>query len=136
MHRKWIAFVAVLVVFLACDVLWLGFVAKDFYQAQIGALMRDPPSWGVAALFYPLYAFGLVHFCVAPALARGTWTSALATAALFGLVAYGTYDLSNLATLKAWPVAMTVVDMLWGMVASGVAAIAGYFAGNAARRAR
>ena len=136
MQGKWIVFGAVLAAFLACDAVWLALVAKDFYQLQIGALMLAQPRWGAAALFYPLYAFGLVFFCVSPALARGTWMTATTTGALFGLIAYGTYDLSNLATLKGWPAAMTVFDMLWGTIASAAAATAGYFAGDWARRAR
>jgi len=134
MQGRWLVYIVVLAVFLACDGVWLGLVAGDYYQAQIGALMRTQPRWGAAALFYPLYTFGLVYFCVSPALARGTWIGAACAGALFGLIAYGTYDLSNLATLTGWPTAITVVDMLWGTVASGVAATAGYFAGDAARR--
>jgi uncharacterized membrane protein len=136
MQGKWLVFGVVLAVFLACDAVWLALVAKDFYQAQIGQLMLAQPRWGAAALFYPIYAFGLVFFCVSPALARGTWITALTMGALFGLVAYGTYDLSNLATLKGWPAAMTVIDMLWGTIASAIATTAGYFAGDRARRAR
>lgn len=136
MQGKWIVLGVVLAVFVACDALWLALLARDFYQAQIGALTLAQPRWGAAVLFYPLYAAGLVFFCVAPTLARGSWISALTTGAFFGLVAYGTYDLSNLATLKGWPPAMTVFDMLWGTVASSVATAAGYFAGDRVRRAR
>ena len=136
MQGKWVVLGAVLAAFVACDALWLALVAKDFYQAQIGQLMLVQPKWGAAALFYPLYTVGLVFFCVSPALERGSWVTALTTGAFFGLVAYGTYDLSNLATLKGWPPAMTVVDMLWGTVASSVATVAGYFAGDRLRRAR
>ena len=136
MQGKWLVFGVVLAVFLVCDALWLALVAKDFYQAQIGPLMLTQPRCGAAALFYPLYTVGLVFFCVSPALARGSWVTALTTGAFFGLVAYGTYDLSNLATLRGWPAMMTVVDMLWGTVASSVATVAGYFAGDWVRRAR
>ncbi len=122
------AFVVTLVVFCVCDFVWLGFVAKDFYQAQIGSLLLPQPNLKAAAIFYSLYTAGIVLFCVEPALTQGSWLRALTFGMLLGLLAYGTYDLSNLATLKGWTVNLVVVDILWGMVVSGLAATAGYFA--------
>jgi len=131
MTQSAVAFVAALAVFALCDFAWLGFIAKGFYQSQIGALTLDTPRWGAAALFYPMYVAGIVFFCVAPALAQGSWARALGLGVVFGLLAYGTYDLSNLATLKGWSVSLSVVDVLWGMAVTGAAATAGYFAARA-----
>lgn len=127
------AYAAALIALCACDFIWLGVVARHFYQTQIGALLLPDPNWGAAAIFYPLYTGGIVIFCVAPALARDSWPQALWRGALFGLVAYATYDLSNLATLKGWPAAVTVVDLVWGMLVSATAATAGFLAARAAR---
>ena len=125
------AFAAALIAFGICDFAWLGFIAKDFYQAQIGPLLLEKPNLTAAAIFYPLYTAGIVFFCVEPALAQASWLRALAFGMLLGLFGYGTYDLSNLATLKGWSVSLVVVDIVWGMAVSGVAASVGYFTARA-----
>ena len=127
-------FIASLAAFCAGDFVWLGFVARDFYAARLGALLLPEPNFAAAIAFYPLYAAGLLVFCVRPALATQSRWRAPLSAAFFGLVAYGTYDLSNLATLKGWSVTVTFVDIAWGMVVSSVAALAGYTAGRLAAR--
>lgn len=126
------AFVAALVAFGICDFAWLGFVAKNFYQGQIGPLLLEKPNLAAAAIFYPLYTAGVVFFCIEPALAQGSWLRATACGMLLGLLAYGTYDLSNLATLKGWTVSLVVVDILWGIAVSGIAATVGFFVARAA----
>lgn len=123
-----IAWIGGLVVFLVLDALWLGLVARDFYQSQIGPLLRPRPLLGVAAIFYVLFVAGLVHFAVMPALASGRWTDAAVAGALLGLLAYATYDISNLATLRDWPVALSVVDIAWGTALSATAATGGWLA--------
>jgi uncharacterized membrane protein len=128
MRRNLIAAGACLVVFCAGDFVWLGVLARDFYGLRLGALLRAEPNWAAAALFYPLYVCGLCVFCVKPALAARSWRTGLGLGAFFGLVAYATYDLSNLATLNGWPVAVTVADIAWGSCVSAVAAVAGYAA--------
>ncbi len=125
------AFASALIAFCILDFAWLGFVARDFYKTQIGALLLENPNWTAAAIFYPLYTAGIVLFCVEPALAHGTWVRALTLGMLLGLIGYGTYDLTNLATLKGWSVSLVVVDIIWGMVVSGAAATVGYFAARA-----
>ena len=97
-----IAYVATAVVFFALDFLWLGTVANRFYRGQLGPLMAEQVNIPVAAAFYALYVVGLVIFSVAPALATGTWKTALMYGALFGFFAYATYDLTNFATIKGW----------------------------------
>jgi uncharacterized membrane protein len=104
------------------DALWLGGVAASLYQEGIGHLMAESPRFGVAALFYAVYAAGLVVFAVLPASGR---RQAALQGALFGFFAYATYDLTNLATLKDWPVWMAVLDIAWGALVSGASAAAG-----------
>jgi len=103
-------------IFFAMDMLWLGVVAKKFYAQHIGLLLKSNINWAAAILFYLLFLVGLVVFVIGPAVERGGWARALILGALFGLITYATYDLTNLATMKNWPLALTVVDMLWGMV--------------------
>lgn len=101
-------------VFFAIDMLWLGIVAKNFYQKQIGALLKPDVNWGAAIVFYLLFIAGLVVFVILPAMEKGLWTHALFLGALFGLVCYATYDLTNLAVAKDWPLFVTIVDLVWG----------------------
>jgi uncharacterized membrane protein len=113
-------------VFFAMDMLWLGIVARKFYQNQIGFLMKADVNWTAAIIFYLLFLAGLVVFVIEPAVAKKEWTRALWMGALFGLITYATYDLTNLATLKDWPMTMVVVDMLWGTVLAGSVSVATY----------
>lgn len=103
-----------LFVFFAIDMLWLGLIAKNFYANQIGFLMKTDVNWLAAILFYLLFIIGLVIFVIMPALTDRSWTKAILLGALFGLITYATYDLTNLATLKDWPLLVTIVDLTWG----------------------
>lgn len=103
-------------VFFAIDMTWLGLITKDFYRNQIGFLMKNDINWTSAIIFYVLFIIGLVLFVITPAIEKGSWTHALLFGALFGLITYATYDLTNLATLKEWPLLVTIVDMAWGTV--------------------
>ena len=103
-------------IFFAFDMLWLGVVAKKFYVKHIGFLMKSNINWTAAIIFYLIFIAGLVVFVVSPAIEKGSWMRALLFGALFGLITYSTYDLTNLATLRDWPVSVTVVDLIWGMV--------------------
>lgn len=134
MNKTLAAGLAVVLVMLALDALWLGVLAKSTYQAAIGPLMVDPPRWGAAVAFYGLYTAGLLVFVVLPQADR-PWTHTLGLGALLGLVAYGTYDLSNLATLSAWTLRLSLVDMAWGAFITGAAASAGHAALRWADRA-
>lgn len=112
----WKIYLIALPVFFAIDMVWLGLVAKGFYRGQIGSLLKTDVNWVAAISFYLLFIGGLVYFVIEPAVKNGTWSSALLVGALFGLMTYATYDLTNLATLKDWPLLVTFVDMAWGMV--------------------
>ena len=125
MNRYLAAYVGTFIVMLALDLLWLGVVAKPMYQEGLGALMLEQPNWPVAALFYALFAVGLVIFGVAPQDTGRSWTHTLGLAALFGFFCYATYDLTNLATLKGWPVGLSLMDMAWGTVVSVASAAGG-----------
>lgn len=103
-----------LVIFLGIDSIWLGLVAPKFYRSQIGHLMAEKANLAVAGLFYLLFVGALVYFVVAPAVQSGEIRDVLLRGALFGLVTYATYDLTNHATLRDWPVTVTIVDMAWG----------------------
>jgi len=129
---KWLAcYAAALATICVLDFAWLGYVARGFYRGEIGALLLDRPRWGAAGAFYLMYAGATVFFAVAGS-DPGTWQRALVHGALLGLVCYATYDLSNLATLKGWSVAVAAVDVTWGVVVTAVAAVAAHAALRAA----
>lgn len=113
-------------IFFAFDLVWLGFVAKDFYRQHIGHLLATDVNWGAAVLFYLLFIGGLVFFAVKPALEAGRAARALGHGAFLGLLTYATYDLTNQATLRDWPVLVTVVDLAWGTVLSATVAYVSY----------
>lgn len=128
MKKHLAAYAATALVLLMLDVLWIGGLAQSLYQEGIGHLMAEQPRLGVAALFYALYPLGLLVFVVAPRGVTDDWPATLLRGALFGLVAYATYDLTNLATLKGWPAGLAMLDMAWGCVASCGASSAGRLA--------
>ncbi len=102
------------VFFLVIDLIWLGLIAKNLYQRQIGHLMADQVNWIAAIVFYFLFIGGLVFFVIMPNDVSGSWTKVLLYGALFGFITYATYDLTNLATLKDWPWQITLIDLAWG----------------------
>lgn len=114
-------------VFFAIDMLWLGLVAKNFYRAQIGALMKPEVNWTAALIFYLIFIAGLVVFVISPAIEKASWKHALLFGALFGLVCYATYDLTNLAVAKDWPLLVTIIDMIWGTVLAASVSVVTYF---------
>ena len=114
-------------VFFALDMVWLGLAAKNFYREQIGFLMKTNIHWLAAIIFYLLFIAGLVFFVISPSVEKKSWLNALFVGALFGLLTYSTYDLTNLATLKDWPLLLTVVDIIWGMALSASVSLISYF---------
>ena len=114
----------------AIDMLWLGLVARSFYQQHLGFLIAPSPNWIAAIIFYLLFVVGLLVFVVLPGLGANSLKTTLARAALFGLITYATYDLTNLATLKDWPVLISIVDMAWGMVLSVLVSSTSFIVGK------
>ena len=119
-----------LAVFFAIDMFWLGLVARTFYRKHLGFLMAPNPNWLAAIIFYLLFIVGILVFVALPGLASGSLRDTLLRAALFGLITYATYDLTNLATVKDWPVIITVVDMIWGTVLSVLVSCAAFVIGK------
>lgn len=125
--RYAVAYIATVVVFLGLDAIWLTRVALGMYRRELAGLLLDQPNLVVAGIFYLVYVAGLVVLAINPALNGGNWVTALLMGGVLGLVAYGTYDITNLSTLKGWSVTVTIADLLWGTVVSAVSATAGYF---------
>lgn len=119
-----------LLVFFVMDMLWLGIFAKNFYSQQIGFLMKTNINWFAAIIFYLIFIFGLVYFVINPALEKGSIQTALLTGAFFGLITYSTYDLTNLAVLKDWPIYITLVDIVWGIFLSAIVSGSTYYLSN------
>jgi len=118
---------AMAVAFLALDSLWLGVVSKSFYNKHIGGLMADKPNFVAAGIFYVIFLFGLLMLVVIPAGKAHSLAQALWSGALFGLVCYATYDLTNQAVLKDWSTIITIVDILWGVFLTTIVALVGYW---------
>jgi uncharacterized membrane protein len=132
MKSLFVGYLAALATLAVLDALWLGIVSRDFYKARLGQLLLDQPNWPVAILFYLIHAVGIVVF---PVPLAASWLSAVLYGALFGFVVYAAYDITNLATLRGWPMAVSVVDLAWGVVdlawgaaVSAAACVAAYLA--------
>jgi uncharacterized membrane protein len=121
---------ATLVAFFLIDMVWLGLVARTFYQKYLGFLLAPATNWIAALIFYLLFILGILVFVIVPGLQDNSLKITLLRAALFGLVAYATYDLTNLATVKNWPLLITVVDLAWGMVLSMAVSYVGFMVGK------
>jgi uncharacterized membrane protein len=119
-----IAYVVALVVFVVVDMVWLGVVAKGFYRDALGGLLAEQFNIPAAIAFYLINTLGLMIFVVGPALRSGSLADAALYGVLFGFFCYATYDLTNLATLRSWPLTLSLVDMAWGAVLTGITATA------------
>jgi uncharacterized membrane protein len=113
-------------VFFAIDMLWLGLIAKDFYAKQIGGLMKPNINWTAAIIFYLIFIACLVVFVIMPAVVKNSWSHAVLMGALFGFVCYATYDLTNLAVARDWPVFVTIIDLIWGAVLAASVSVITY----------
>jgi uncharacterized membrane protein len=133
MNKMLASYAAVFLVMLSLDAIWLGFIAKPLYQQAIGHLMSEAPRIEIALLFYLIYALGLTVFGVWPQAQVAGLLSALGMGAAFGFFCYATYDLTNLATLKNWPLGISLIDLAWGTVVSGISAMAGKLALDAVK---
>ena len=125
MRKTLLAYAATAAALLVLDAVWLGLVAQPLYQRGIGHLMAEQPRWMAAVAFYLVYPLGLLRFALLPYRLDSAMEPTLSAAALFGFFAYATYDLSNLATLRDWPVGLSLIDIAWGSVVSTASAAAG-----------
>ncbi len=123
-----VSYAGALVAFLAIDAIWIGVVARRFYAEQLGDLMRPAPWMGVAAVFYLMYAVAIVVLAIQPALRDASASKAALLGAMLGFAAYGTYDITNLSTLRGWPWQVSLIDWGWGTLLTGFSAWAGYLA--------
>jgi uncharacterized membrane protein len=123
-----ISYFAALFVFLAVDVVWIKTVMQPIFVRNVGEILLDEPRLGAAAVFYSLYVAGIFYFAVAPAVVSETWRIAALNGAIFGFLAYGTYEATNLATLKGWSVEMLTIDVAWGTSLTALTAVVGYLA--------
>jgi uncharacterized membrane protein len=130
-----LCYIATAIVFLACDSVWLTVTGDTLYRPLLGDLLLPGFRLVPAVLFYAVYMAGIVVFASSAAIASGRWSSALVNGALLGFVAYGTYDLTNQATLKTWSTTITILDLSWGTVLTAVAATLGYLIARAVARA-
>lgn len=122
-----ISYVLTLIVFLIIDMAWLGFIAKNLYQKYLGNFLSETVNWTAAFIFYCIYIVGISLFVIYPAVSKGSATNALLMGALFGIFTYATYDLTNLATLKAWPIQIVIIDIIWGAILTATVSIAGFY---------
>ena len=129
MHIKsiLISYLFTFIVFLMIDLLWLGIIAKNLYQKYLGNLLSDKVNWTAAFIFYFIYVAGISIFAIYPAIQKGSAFNAILMGALFGLFTYATYDLTNLATLKDWPIAIVFIDILWGIILSASVSLSGFY---------
>ena len=129
-----LAYAATAGAFLAIDFVWLNYAAANLYRPQLGAILLETPNLVVAGLFYLLYAAAIVVLAIIPAHNNGSVLLAFGLGAVFGAAAYGTYDITNLATLKGWSVTVTVIDIAWGALLTAVSATVGFLVLNAVAR--
>jgi uncharacterized membrane protein len=123
-----IAYVACVLVMGGLDFLWLTNTSNALYHRDLGALLADNPNMTVAVIFYLTYIVGVLIFAVRPGLTSGDWKMAALYGALFGFFTYATYDLTNMATMKVWTLRVTLLDIAWGTILTGVTASAGALA--------
>ena len=123
----WLAYFAVtFVVFMGIDLVWLGFVAKNIYSKYLGYLMAPKVNWLAALVFYVIFIIGILYFVIAPSLVDRDFTQLVIRAMLFGFITYATYDLTNLATVRDWPITITIIDLIWGTTLSTSVSVISY----------
>lgn len=122
-----IYFVIAFIVFIIIDIIWLGLVAKKLYAKHLGYIMAEKVNFLSAIIFYVVFIIGLVYFAV---MNVSVWWMALLNGALLGFIAYATYDLTNLATLKGWPLKITIIDLVWGTSLGAVVSVLTFIMGS------
>ncbi|MCC6584937.1 MAG: DUF2177 family protein [Chitinophagales bacterium] len=128
---KYIAlFFITTLIFFAIDMLWLGVIAKNFYREKLSFIFTGEVNWQAAFIFYILYIVGILYFVIIPGFTHHDWKTVLFNGAFLGFLCYATYDLTNMATIKQWPLIVVVVDIIWGTVLTGSVAVLSYFAAS------
>lgn len=122
-----LAYLLTAVVFFAIDLTWLGVFAKNLYRKYLGGFLSDTVNWTAAFIFYALFIVGIFIFSILPAVEKNSFSHAVIMGGLFGFFTYATYDLTNLATLKNWPLTIVYIDIIWGTILTGLVAAAGYW---------
>jgi uncharacterized membrane protein len=125
--KLFISYALTFVVFFVVDMAWLGFIAKDLYKKYLGGFLSEQVNWTAAVVFYLLFIVGVFIFAIMPAVEKNSLISAVTLGALFGFFTYATYDLTNLATLKGWPITIVFIDIIWGSVLTGIVSTAGFY---------
>jgi uncharacterized membrane protein len=126
-YKLIISYLLAAIVFFAVDMAWLGFIAKGVYKKYLGGFLSDKVNWPAAFIFYFLFIIGIFYFAILPAVEKNSLAKAIISGALFGFFTYATYDLTNLATLKNWPLPIVFIDIIWGAVLTGIVSTAGFF---------
>ncbi|MBN1649910.1 MAG: DUF2177 family protein [Bacteroidales bacterium] len=122
-----LSYLLTFIVFLIIDMAWLGFIAKNIYQKYLGNFLSETVNWTAAFIFYLIYIIGVSIFAIYPAVHKDSAINALLMGALFGIFTYATYDLTNLATLKGWPIQIVIIDIIWGAVLTATVSISGFY---------
>jgi len=115
------------IVFLLIDMVWLGLIAKNIYQKYLGNFLTDKVNWTAALIFYLIYIVGISIFAIYPSVNKDSAINAILMGGLFGLFTYATYDLTNLATLKDWPLPIVFIDIIWGIVLTSMVSLSGFY---------
>ena len=123
------AYLLTTVVFFVIDILWLGLIARGLYNRYLGSILADQVNWTAAIIFYLLFIIGIFIFVILPAVEQQSYMKALIYGALFGFFTYATYDLTNLATLKDWPLPIVFIDIIWGAFLTASVSLSGYYIG-------
>ncbi|MBF0253116.1 MAG: DUF2177 family protein [Candidatus Omnitrophica bacterium] len=120
------AYILTFLVFFVVDIVWLGFLGKELYYNELSGFLKKDFNWAAAMIFYFIFVAGICFFAVMPGIRASSQLTSLIHGAFFGLVTYATYDLTNLATLEKWPVKISIIDILWGIILSSIVSFAGY----------
>lgn len=126
MDKFLISALVAFVVFLVIDFVWLIFISRKLYDRELKEIKKEKITWSAAIIFYIIYIVGVTFFVVAPAIDKGNFWYAVYGGALFGLVAYSTYDLTNLATMKGFPIKITIIDLIWGTFVTSAVSVLTY----------
>ena len=127
LSKLFISYFLTTLVFFILDMLWLGLIAKDLYNKYLFDFLSDKVNWTAAIVFYLLFIIGIFYFCILPAIEKDSLSKAIIGGAFFGFITYATYDLTNLATLKNWPLPIVFIDIIWGMVLTMIVSVSGFF---------